>query len=75
VQLVELLPGLDEGFLRDVFAGLYVAGDRQCDRGHRVLAGQYDAAIGLLAAAGGCGQFTVQRVDQQRGHGVGPGGW
>src|SRR3546814_9335500 len=39
LQALEVLPGGEEGILGDVLAGRHVAGDRQCHRGDRVLAG------------------------------------
>ena len=71
LQSAQLLPGLEIGLLRDVLAGLHVAGDRQRDRGDGVLAGVDDAAIGFLAAARGGGQFGLQhQVQGDRIHGV-----
>ena len=73
-QLVQLLPALHEGLLGDVLAGLAVAGDGQGDGGDRVLAGQHDTAVGVLATAGGGGQFAFQGlVDRcgERRHGGG----
>ena len=56
VQAVEMLPGVEEGLLGDVLAGVGVAGDRQRDRGDGALAGGDDPAIGAAVASTGGGQ-------------------
>ena len=68
LQAVQLLPGLEEGFLGNVFADRYVAGDGQGNGGHRVLAGAHDSAIGVLVTACGGGQFALQH--QVQGFGI-----
>src|SRR5690606_25876935 len=62
-------PGRQESLLRDVLAGVHVAGDGQRHGGDRILAGDDDAAVGIAVATDGGRQFTLdQQVDRFVGH-------
>ena len=52
LQAAQVLPGLQEGFLGDVLAGMHVAGDRVGNRGDGVLAGADDPPVGCGPPAG-----------------------
>jgi hypothetical protein len=66
-QLADALPGAEEGFLGNVFAGAHVARHRQRHAGHHALGGAHEAAIGLGVAALGGGQVAGDQAVQQVG--------